>query len=191
MHSRYFISSLFDRLLVTMACAIPLSSCVKLNQAPPAGVQLQTVTVFSNDANAEAAGAGLFTEMMTHPRWLFNGSLALYPGLSGDELHINGQPADARELGFARDTLSGGNALSSFLYGAAFTYINDANAILQGLMSSTGVSTPVKKKLQGEAKFSRALSYFYLVNLFGDVPYITGINYAINEAMPRMPSSGV
>jgi hypothetical protein len=189
MYNRYFLLRPLNMTLFAMACALTFCSCMKLTQVPPASTQLQTPTVFSGDAEAEASVAGLFSEMMTHPRWLFDGAITLYTGLGSDELFINNQPADPHEWSFAEDTLSAGNALCSGLYGAAFTYINTANAILQGLSASNAVSAPIKSRLQGEALFARALSYFYLVNLFGDVPYITGTNYMQNEAVARTPSS--
>jgi hypothetical protein len=189
MYIRYFHQNPLPAAMVVLACVLTFSSCMKLTQAPPASTELQTITVFSSDTGAEAAIAGLFSAMMTRPRYLFNGSLALYTGLSGDELHINVQPADPREWAFARDTLSSGSILCENLYSAAFTYVNDANAILQGLSATTRVSTPVKNWVQGEAEFARALSYFYLVNLYGDVPYITGTDYAVNEAAGRTPSA--
>lgn len=173
--------------LSCLACVLTSSSCLKLVQVPPATTQLQTPTVFSGDQQAETAMAGLYSQLMTHPRWLFNGGISLYPALGGDELHLSGTPLDAREDAFAADTLSGGSSLCSGLYGAAFTYINMANAILQGLSGSTSVSAATKNRLQGETEFIRALTYFYLVNLFGDTPLVTGTDYTVNAAIPRTP----
>lgn len=173
--------------LSCLACVLASSSCLKLLQVPPAATQLQTPTVFSGDQQAATAMAGLYSQLMTHPRWLFNGGISLYPGLGGDELHLSGKPLDTHEDAFAADTLHSDNSLCSGLYGAAFTYINMANAILQGLSGSASVSAGMKNRLQGEAEFIRALTYFYLVNLFGDVPLVTGTDYTVNAAIPRIP----
>lgn len=43
----------------------------------------------------------------------------------------------------------------------------------------------MKNTLTGESKFIRAYCYFYLVNLFGDVPLITTTNFEINSHAPR------
>ncbi len=43
----------------------------------------------------------------------------------------------------------------------------------------------------GEARFFRAFCYFYLVNLFGDVPLATTTDSTINARLPRIPSDEV
>jgi hypothetical protein len=43
----------------------------------------------------------------------------------------------------------------------------------------------------GEAKFMRALCYFYLVNLYGDVPLELGTDYKVNSLAARMPKAQV
>src|SRR5258706_7115947 len=45
--------------------------------------------------------------------------------------------------------------------------------------------------MTGEAKFLRAFCYFYLVNLFGDVPLLTTTDFASNSIAPRTPVNQV
>ncbi len=166
--------------------------CMKLNQPAPASTQLQTPTVFSGDMEAETALAGMYTEMMTHNRYIFNGGLSLYAGLSSGELIFNKPPLDTSEYGFADHDISPNNPLcSGNLYGAAYTYIGTANAILRGLSASMGVSVAEKTRLQGQAEFTRALCYFYLVNLFGRVPLVTGTDHTQNAVLPRSNTDDV
>ena len=44
---------------------------------------------------------------------------------------------------------------------------------------------------QGEALFFRALDYFYLVNLFGDVPLLTTSDVSVTSAAGRTPKAEV
>src|SRR5690606_34940810 len=44
-----------------------------------------------------------------------------------------------------------------------------------------------RAKLLGEALFVRAFCYFYLVNLFGEVPLALTSDYRTNNALPRAP----
>jgi hypothetical protein len=53
------------------------------------------------------------------------------------------------------------------------------------------MTEPVKKQLIAEVKFLRAFFYFYLVNLFGDVPLTSTTDYRINNRLPRTPASQV
>ena len=61
------------------------------------------------------------------------------------------------------------------------------NSAVQGLTTSNGLTPAVKQQLLGEAYFMRAFCYFYLVNLYGDVPLVTGIDYTVNSVLPRAP----
>jgi len=49
----------------------------------------------------------------------------------------------------------------------------------------------MKDKYIGEAKFLRALYYFYLVDKFGDVPLYLGVDPAENLGLPRAPKAQV
>jgi hypothetical protein len=62
-----------------------------------------------------------------------------------------------------------------------------ATAVLEDLPSSTGVDEGIKKQLLAEMKFMRAFFYFYLVNLFGDVPLTTTTDYRVNRVLARTP----
>jgi starch-binding outer membrane protein, SusD/RagB family len=65
------------------------------------------------------------------------------------------------------------------------------NSFIEGVSTSSGIPVEEKNILLGEAKFVRALCYFYLVNLWGDVPLITGTNFKVNSSAPRSPQSAV
>ena len=53
--------------------------------------------------------------------------------------------------------------------------INRANAILDRIQSVTTVAVPNKDRYTAETKFLRALAYFNLVRIFGDVPMVTTV----------------
>jgi hypothetical protein len=61
------------------------------------------------------------------------------------------------------------------------------------LNQSQTLTPSLKDQLLGEAKFVRALTYFYLVNLFGDVPMplTPDADYATNATLPRTPAADV
>ncbi len=83
------------------------------------------------------------------------------------------------------------NSLSSDnappMWGELYNYIYQANAAIEGLTASQGVSAVIKQQLIGESKFVRAFCYFYLINLYGDVPLVTSTNYKENQLLPRSP----
>lgn len=62
-----------------------------------------------------------------------------------------------------------------------------ANSLLEGLANSVNLTDGVKNRLEGEAKFVRAFTYFYLVNLYGEVPLILTTDYTVNALESRNP----
>jgi len=77
------------------------------------------------------------------------------------------------------------------LWGKPFSAIYKANALIQGLNDYSGVTDSVKNELLGEAKFVRAFCYFYLVNIFGDVPLALTINFSETELLQRSSSTEI
>lgn len=61
--------------------------------------------------------------------------------------------------------------------------ISDCNLALKMLPEFPSLSETVLSRYTGEARFMRAMYYFYLVRLFGDVPKITAIQTELSELM--------
>ncbi|MDG2432023.1 RagB/SusD family nutrient uptake outer membrane protein, partial [Flavobacterium sp.] len=72
-----------------------------------------------------------------------------------------------------------------------YNQIYAANAIIEGVSASTALVASDKNQFTGEALFVRSLLHFYLVNLYGAVPYITTTNYENNKLATRMPVTQV
>lgn len=169
-----------------------LLACNKLIEVPDnASGQIVTSQVFSDSANATEGVIGLYTTG-TLGGWYPD----IYAGLGADELLSNSTVA--LNTAFYEDSLTaggpGGVSASTTTFWTKY-YSSDAiyraNAALEGLAADNQLSTPVRNQLVGECKFIRAFYYFYLVNLFGDVPYVTSSNYLVNQRTPRTPAASV
>jgi len=160
---------------------VTVTDCRKLLKVPSPQNELTAATVFSNDADAESAMTGLYIEVMTNSRTLLNGGMSLYAGLSSDEL-VNTSPIPDP---FRTNTLTPDNFVCTSLYSTAYNVIFAANSLIAGLDASRGVSQAVKVELRGEAEVVRALEYFYLVNLYGGLPLVTGINFNMTAGLAR------
>lgn len=147
--------------------------------------------MFSNDQTAVAAVTGLYGQMMTTNLTLCNGAVTLYAGLSADELQNTTANLDLDP--FYTNSIPATNAtgIYSRLWSQGYRFIYHANAALEGLGASKTLTDTLRKQLQGEMLLARALSYFYLVNLFGDVPLETTTDYRINSVMSRTPATSV
>lgn len=173
------------RILFTVIfCWHQLVSCKKFVEIPPPIDQAITATIFADEQAAITAINGLYSSMMIQNFGFANSGITLYPALSADEL-LNTAP-DENIAPFTNNVITPNNFnLDVNLWKKAYNHIYHANAILEGLSNSSGLSPHIKNQLSGEAKFARALCYFYLVNLFGDVPLITSTNYQVNSVIPR------
>ncbi len=164
--------------------------CTKWVSVPPPTTQVTASGAFSNDATAEAAVNGLYSQIMQGNLVFLNGGTTLYPSLSADELY--GTLPDANRDGFTANALSSRNGvIAGSFWAKAYSYIYQMNACLEGISSSAAISEGAKAKLSGELLFMRGLSYFYLVNLFGPVPLEVTPDYITNKALPRTDTAAV
>jgi hypothetical protein len=151
--------------------------------APPRD-EIINSEVFSGDESAIAAIAGLYSQMMSRNLYFMNGALSVFPALSADELQLT--TPDQNALPFEQNAIPvNNNIIQNNLWRYSYIYIYQANAIIEGLSQSNSVSDSVKAQLTGEAKFIRALNYFYLINLFGDVPLVMTTDYRQNQLKSR------
>lgn len=165
-------------------------SCKKFVTVPPPVTQVTAAGAFASDATADATVAGLYSRIMESNLYFLNGATTLYPALSADELYRT-SPNSTTDA-FTANALSPQNPiLSTNLWNKAYAYIYQANACLEGLAAAASVSTGVKQRLSGEVLFVRALAYFYLANLFGDVPLALTTDYTANAVLPRSPVADV
>jgi hypothetical protein len=73
----------------------------------------------------------------------------------------------------------------------AYQGVNRANSVI-GRVPAIVMDTTLRNRIVGEAKFLRALHYFNLVRLFGDVPLLTEETTSIdNLQRPRSPADSV
>ncbi|PSL48212.1 SusD-like starch-binding protein associating with outer membrane [Chitinophaga niastensis] len=161
--------------LFLVFCLISLlivqSGCKKFVDVGVPKTQLATGTVFSENSTATAALTAIYAQMSSLR------DICKITGLSSDEF-IN-YAADPSYANAYKNALIENNATSLFWI-SSYNFIYQANAVIEGLQNNTGVSAAVKKQLTGEAKFIRAFWQFYLVNLYGDIPIVTSIDYTVN-----------
>jgi starch-binding outer membrane protein, SusD/RagB family len=168
-----------------------LMACEKYVEVNPPETQIESVVLFRSDAAATAAVTGLYSRMTAGNLFLTNGAMTLYPGLSADELTYT---ATSTELSlFLTNSLQVDNSTGNAgrIWRAAYQYIYHANAVLEGITGSTGMTDSVKAQLRGEMLLTRSLVYFYLMNLYGDIPFQEATDYHVNQLQSRTPAATV
>jgi hypothetical protein len=187
MQAKHSLSLIARNKAIYILGVILFVSCKKFVEIDPPKNELTTTTVFSSNGTANAALTVIYSQMV-------NGSalphgISLTTGLYSDEL--TNFSTDPNNISFYTNGLNPLIKNVQDLWATSYNYIYQANAILEGLKISPGVTTNVKQQLTGEAKFIRAIWYFYLVNLFGDVPLITETSYTKNSLAARTPKDEV
>lgn len=166
---------------LTIICLIFIS-CKGFLQIDPPRDKIAPSQIFENDQTATSAMTGIYSRMAS--LGFASGdvnSIANLTALSSDELKSYSAALDF----FYKVDLSSKTSQIGTIWNDAYNYIYTVNFLIEQLPKSNGVSEAVSKQLQGEAKFIRAFCYFYLINLYGDVPLITSTDFRVNDQAPR------
>jgi starch-binding outer membrane protein, SusD/RagB family len=178
-------------ILLLLALTAIICSCKKIIQIPPPVGTITTSQVFTTDDQATSAVAGMYFQMINSGQSLSKYGMSVYGGMSADEL-IPFNHNNAQNVQFQQNSLISTNAiLSGYFWNHSYSIIYQANAIIEGLKEYSGVHDSLKTELIGEAEFIRAFYNFYLINLFGDIPLVTTINWRNTNLLSRMPVAQV
>lgn len=169
--------------------AVITGACEDFLEVGTPKTEITGTTVFSNDASAKSAIRGVYSLMMSNSGFA-KGELERFTGISSDELITYSSNNEQQQ--FAQPALLATNSiiLTTF-WSEAYKYISNANSIVEGLNNSEGLTPELKDQIEGEALFIRAYCHFYLVNLFGDIPYVKTTDYKINSVLQRETTSDV
>jgi starch-binding outer membrane protein, SusD/RagB family len=156
------------------------TACKKFIAVDLPTTQIVDQTVFANDATAIAAQFGIYANISSsHLAY----RVSRYTGLSSDELNAYTDVLSSREL--EANALTADNGLVAGLWSDLYKYIYQSNAVIAGVSDNKNISASVAENLKGQAKFTRAFCYFYLVNLYGEVPLILSTDYTVNATATR------
>lgn len=169
------------------------TSCKKLVDIPPPTNSIAENGVFTNNTTAIAVLTGLYASFNGQPIQ-GNMSISLLAGLSADELSLYSGVSSSVSIAYYQNALAA--VSQSIIAGSEhwellYRHVYKCNAAIEGLNASTNLTSAVKQQLLGEAKFLRAYFYFYLVNLFGDVPLVLNTDPQENTLLARSVKSKV
>lgn len=169
-----------------MLLTAALSSCKKFVELGPPPTQTVQEDVFKTDATATSAVLGLYSgQPYANLVVPFSG----YTGTSADDVKYSTPDATMDE--FRNNALSITNSSNNNVWFYAYQQIKNVNYAIAGLAKSTTLTPSLKDQLLGEAKAQRAFIYFYLVNLYGDVPMPLSDDAVAAAALPRTPAADV
>jgi len=185
---KYFMKTLvFSALVLLFSCEADKLELTNPNQLSPD-------TYFTTAAQVESAVNAIYGSLQTtgmYNRGMWYGN----DNMSHENTCMPQQEADKRQwLNFSFDATHGlieayWNSCYRGIHKANFV-INNADVIKERIPTSL-LSDAMRDKFIGEAKFLRALYYFFLVDKFGDVPLYLGVDPEENSGLARTPAAQV
>lgn len=154
-----------------------ICACKKIVEVDKLNDKLLDKNVFENISSANAATVGIYSKIKG-TNILSN--LTLYNSYISDDL--------VPYIGAATNAYVTNKLVPtdiSIAWSSYYSAIYVANGIVEGLTDNNNISEYAKNHYISEAKFNRALLYFYLVNLYGDCPLILTTNVKVNSKMAR------
>ncbi|UKT64997.1 RagB/SusD family nutrient uptake outer membrane protein [Pedobacter mucosus] len=164
-----------------------LSACKKFVQLDAPDDRLNYATAFSTNASATSVINGLYLRIMETAN-VFSIYSSTYLASSADEMkNFFASPTSVYSMLY-RNQL---NNTTDLYWNSTYAIVYHCNVAIEGLEGTTTINASLKQQLLGEAKFMRALCYFYLVNTYGKIPLLTSSDYRVNSIAPRAEVSQV
>jgi hypothetical protein len=175
---------------ISLCLILLLQSCADFVDVQLTGSKITEKAVFEDDNTAVSALNGLYYDLSSSVIYSgYNDNIGRLAGLSSDELHDYGLNSDVVQ--FEDNEIDPGNSKIQIVWNALYKCIYETNAIKEGVEASTTMSPIAKNQVLGEALFVRAFCYFYLVNLFGDVPLVSTTDYNKNSYIARSNTESI
>lgn len=178
----------YIRVIMIISLLLIQEACRKLIEVKAPVTAITSDNVYVSDATATAALTGIYLRMSLENINFSDGgftSMSLFPALSADELTLYNLSNTTLRSYYSNTLTTSSNPEGTDFWYNIYTIIFIANSAIEGLNKATGLTPAVKQQLTGEAKFIRAFCYFYLVNLYGDVPLAINTDYKINALLAR------
>lgn len=162
-------------------------SCEKLVEVEIPNNQITTGQVFQDVQTANAALAGLYAGMRDNSIIAGDQSGPTLGSYTDDLDSYSIAEANSRYDIYRNLQTETNTEIYSF-WTLAYQNIYIANAIIEGVENSSALPTAEKNRIKGEALLMRSILFFYLQQIFGDIPYVVSTNYQVNQSLAKTPS---
>lgn len=153
---------------LTFLCLFTLGACSDMLNEQPRGDYAEAA-FYQTSAQAVLAINAAYQPLSFASD---NNRLWVFGDVASDDAAKGGDPGDQADIGLVDNFQifpTSGPVESE--WGVLYEGINRANLVLQRV-PAINMDATLKNRVLGEARFLRALNYFYLVNIYGDVPLI-------------------
>ncbi|QEC44207.1 RagB/SusD family nutrient uptake outer membrane protein [Pseudobacter ginsenosidimutans] len=184
------MKSSYNHLVITILLLIQLAftSCEKLIAVDMPDNQIDKNQVFENLQTANAALAGLYSGLFDNsPISGGSGGTGAILGVYTDDMDYYAASNADYQI-FLNQQIETNTTINT-LWLNCYQHIYKANIIIEGIVNSRSLKESDKNSIKGEALLVRSVVYFYLQQLFGDIPYTTTTNYQFNQTISRTPAT--
>lgn len=175
---------LYNKVFLLLSFVL-ITSCEDLLEISDPVGQISNDHLFNEESTATAAITSMYAKLRDDT--LLTGDYAgmtMLLGLYADEFDYYSIHGFAPES-FYNHTIIASNDFVKNFWDKSYQLIYLSNSAIEGLENSTELRFEIKQQLLGEALFIRALTHFYIVNLFGDIPYVKTTDHLINKSIKR------
>ncbi len=169
-----------------------LAACDKLVEVDFPSSQVSTEQVFEDVQTANAALSGLYADLRDQSvitgAGYYTASTLLASYADEVDCYTNDQNG---VVDIYQNQQQESNTVIASVWTKAYAQVYYANSIIQGVEQSTALRDQNKKQIKGEALLLRSLIYFYLQQLFGDIPYTTSLDYEYNRTLSKTDASDI
>lgn len=165
-------------------------SCEKLIDTEIPANQIASKAVFENVQTADATLAGIYSGLWNNS-FISGDKAGLTLGLYTDDLDFYATGSTNGTMEVFRNQLIASNPIIYGQWASAYQLVYSCNAVIEGCENSVSLSAQDRARISGEALLIRSLLYFYLQQIFGDIPYPVTTNYLINQSISKTPSDEV
>ncbi len=150
---------------VLLSCLL-LGSCGKgfFDQYP--GDVLSGANFYTQPGDFEQGLNAAYSNLRNNYRWWY-----VFGDMTSDDVYNWKRNNSSTIIQFNESNVSADNSLLNDLWNNAYATIARSNIII-GRIQNITMDATLKQRYTGEAKFLRALIYFNLVRVFGDVPLV-------------------
>lgn len=172
--------------------ALLLTACESLIEVVAPTNQLGTPQVFEDVQTADAALANIYALLRDQSLLSggsFNGAGSRL-GSYADELdyYVFDQNGS---MDIYQNQIQESNTSIANVWSTSYQQIYYTNAVIYGVEQSNTLSEDDKNRIKGDALLLRSLLYFYLQQLFGDIPYTTSVDYEYNRTIAKTEASAL
>lgn len=178
----------FNKIILAGLLSILMTcfSCEKILETDLPENQMQSETVFENLQTANSVLSGLYAGLFDVSP-ISGDQSGYFMGIYTDDLNFYALSNTSGLLEIANNTLIDSNSTTASYWSSAYQKIYICNTILEGIEDSKGISEADKNRIKGETLTIRSLLFFYLQQIYGDIPYPVTTNYIINQSISKTP----